>query len=125
MRKIMYAVLYIMYRGDRAKVLSAMCLWYYKQMKHREEYFKEYRSALLNVVFAPYQTNTVFGKVRVSQQQKAILNMPALIQYIPVNKLMDMSAVRVNLVMKYLGNEFDKVVEKWYNSKSVLFDIDK
>lgn len=120
MRNILYWVHYPVCLGNRTKLLASLTLLYYKLMKHFETQFKRNRELLMQ------QTNdgtihTVYGTVEVRTTPKAILDVDKLIKTVPVKQLMELSQIRVNLVMKQLGNQFDKVVLKWYDSKSVLF----
>ena len=122
MTKLVYLIHYVLCGCNKAKTLATLALRYYKQMKAKELCFHYYRSALLAYAADTYTTHTLYGRVRVQTLTKAQINTDKLAKYVPVNKLVGMSALRVNLIMKYLGNEFDKVVDKWYTTKCVLFD---
>ena len=119
MNKIIYWLLLILCKGNRLKLSASLCLFYYKQMKKYEAPFKNYLSTLLNDAI-PCTLTTPFGKVKVCYTKKATVDTDKLLKSIPIEKLISMSNVRVNLVMKYLGDKFDTVVSNWYNEKSVL-----
>ena len=120
MNKILSVILKFMYRNNPQKLAAALCLYHYKQMKKQEVSFKRYRSTLLETSATRTYT-TPFGDVDVRSVPKANLDVDKLIIKIPVKKLVTMSSVRVNLVMKYLGKEFDAIVKNWYNEKQVIF----
>lgn len=120
MNKIISVILKVMYRNNPQKLAASLCLYHYKQMKKQEASFKRQRSMLLETS-APCTLTTPFGVVSVCMTPKANLDLDRLVATIPAHKLVTLTSVRVNLVMKYLGKDFDNVVANWYNEKQVLF----
>lgn len=107
------------YRSN-LKLAAALTLYYYRQMKSVERKFRISKEWLLAIAPNACDVETLFGVAKVSTIRQATLDNDKLLEHVDHKKLLEMSTIRVNLVIKHMGNQFDKVVKNWYDDKRVL-----
>lgn len=107
------------------KLIATLTLYYYKKMKSVEEKFRLCKSLLLAMSKPSDEIKTLYGLAKISTIRQATLDNDKLLEHVDHKKLLEMSTIRVNLVMKHLGNRFDAVVKNWHDDKQVQFIMKK
>lgn len=106
--------------SNKIKLAAALTLYYYNKMKAFESKFRVSKEWLLAITPTACEVATLFGTAKVSTVRQAVLDNDKLLEHVDHKKLLEMSTVRVNLVLKHMGNKFDTVVKNWYDDKRVL-----
>jgi hypothetical protein len=105
---------------NKVRLAAALTLYYYQQMKRMEFKFRVNKEWLLAISSCAEDVETIFGTAKISTVRQAVLDNDKLLQFVDHKQLLEMSTVRVNLVLKQMGNKFDTVVKSWYDDKRVL-----
>ena len=105
---------------NQVRLAAALTLYYYRKMKSVESKFRASKAWLLSIAPRACEVKTLFGTARVSTVKQAELDNEQLLKHVDHKKLLEMSDIRVNLVLKHMGKKFDAVVKNWYDEKRVL-----
>lgn len=105
---------------NQVRLAAALTLYYYRKMKSVESKFRASKAWLLAIAPRSCEVKTLFGLARVSTVKQAVLDNEQLLKHVDHRKLLEMSDIRVNLVLKHMGKKFDAVVKNWYDEKRVL-----